>query len=37
MAVTEKTEDNWDHDGFAKFSSYLPNIDVEAVLRNSAE
>ncbi|KAG5674911.1 hypothetical protein PVAND_004856 [Polypedilum vanderplanki] len=35
MAVTKNTEDNWDHDGFAKFSSYLPNVDTEEILRNT--
>lgn len=35
MAVTSQPEDGWDHDGFAKYSSYLPDINVDEILRKA--
>lgn len=35
MAVSSQSEDGWDLDGFAKFSSYLPDIDVDQIVRNA--
>ena len=32
MAVTKLPEDGWEPDGFSKFSSYLPEIDIKKVV-----
>jgi hypothetical protein len=36
LAVTPEKEDGWDHNGWAKFTKHLPNIDVEQILLNQA-
>lgn len=33
MAVTSNAENGWDHDGFAKYSSYLPNVNADEIIQ----